>query len=128
MAERPMPAVGPRPPEPPLDEPKTDPGAVVTKGDLKKSLRINEVWTVMVAIATAAAALLGGYALFISRAEAAGEAAAKKVAERQNALEESQKEVREDVRALYRAVMYRQPQERLEHAPLVPPPHDGGRP
>jgi hypothetical protein len=94
----------------------------VTKNVLKKALRVNEIWTVLVAIATAGAALIGGYTLFIAKAEAAGAEAAAKVAKRQDAVEESQKEVREDVRALYRAVMYRQPQERLEK----PLPKDGG--
>jgi hypothetical protein len=116
----------PRPPSPPDEEPKTDPSAPVTKGDLKKSLRLNEVWTVLVAVATAAAALLGGYALFISKAEAAGQEAAKKVAERQDKLEESQKEVKLDMRDLYKAVMYGKRSERLERPPVDLPARDAG--
>lgn len=96
----------------------------VTKTALRHALRLNEIWTVIVAIVTAGAALIGGYTLFITKAEAAGEKAAAKVSERQDKVEESQKEVREDMRALYRAVMYRQPQERLEK-PL--PLKDGGQ-
>jgi hypothetical protein len=95
----------------------------VTRAVFQKALRLNEMWTVLVAIVAAGGALIGGYTIFISRAEAAGEKAAAKVAERQDKVEESQKEVREDMRAIYRAVMYRQPQERLEKPAPV---KDGG--
>lgn len=121
MSDRPKPS--PRPPTPLPDEPGTDPHALVTNGDMKKSLRANELFTMVTAIIAAGAALIVGYAVFISKAEAAGEKAAAAVAQDVARVKEDQNEVRQDVRALYRAVMYRQPQERLER-PL--PEKDAG--
>lgn len=97
------------------DPPRHDTAEMpVTKAVMRSALRVNEVWTVIVAIATAAGALLAGYALFISKAEAAGEKAAEAVSVRQTALEQSQKDVKLDMRDLYRAVMYGKRSKRLE--------------
>jgi uncharacterized oligopeptide transporter (OPT) family protein len=108
--------VPPPAPSPQLPEPSRHDTAEVpvTKGEMKKAFTLNEIWTVIVAFATAGAALIGGYALFIEKAEAAGRKAAESVAEELAKVKADQSETREDMRALYRAVMYRQPQERLE--------------
>lgn len=95
----------------------------VLKKDMKRAFRFNEAYTLLVALATAGAALLGGYKVFISEARAAGAEEAKQVSKRQDKVEANQDEVRLDMRALYQAVITRQPQERLEKPlPLV----DGG--
>lgn len=93
----------------------------VLRGDMRRAFRLNELYTVLIAVLTAAGALLGGYKMFVSEARAAGAEEAKSVADRiskvekaQERLEKSQDEVREDIRSLYRATLYRQPQERLE--------------
>lgn len=108
-------------------EPGTDPEMKmpVTQKQMRREFRINEWWTFFVAVATAGAALLGGYAIFISKAEAAGKKAAAEVAARQDRVEERQKNVELDVRDLYKAIMYRQRSERLERAPAEPA-KDGG--
>lgn len=123
MTEKPKPS--PRPPEPLFEEPGTDPGAPVTKREMRRSFRVNEVYTVIVAISTAAAALIGGYKLFVSEAKAAGEEAAKAAAKKADDVAAEQLELRQDVRALYRTVLTGRPQERLEK-PL--PAKDGGVP
>lgn len=101
----------------------------VTMGTMQKAFRLNEIWTFIVAVATAGAALLGSYTLFIDKAEAAGRKEAETVKEevRQlreevQAMKDDNGELKKDVRALYRAVMTRQPQDRLEK------PIDGGTP
>src|SRR6185369_2315182 len=104
------------------DAPRHDTAEMpVTKAVMRSALRVNEVWTVIVAIATAAGALLAGYALFISKAEAAGEKAAAEVSKRQDKLEAAQSDIRADVRELYKAVVYGRRSERLEAPP------DGGK-
>lgn len=51
----------------------------VTKGEMRRSFRLNEVYTLLVAVATAAAALLGAYRLYVSEARAAGAEEAARV-------------------------------------------------
>ncbi|MEK7178557.1 MAG: hypothetical protein AAB721_02805 [Patescibacteria group bacterium] len=121
VSEGPLPS--PKVPAPADEEPGTDPNLPVTKREMRRSFRVNEVYTVIVAIATAAAALLGGYRLFVSEARAAGEDAAKSAEKKANEVAAEQLEVRQDVRALYRAVLTGRPQERLEQPLPVP---DGG--
>jgi len=100
-------------------EPGTDPEMKmpVSKKDMKRAFRLNEVYTFVIAIVTAAVAVIVGYRVFISEAKAAGVEAAKELVKRVDVIEENQKEVRQDVRALYRAVMTKQPQPRLEKDP-----------
>lgn len=93
----------------------------VSKGEMRKAFRANEVWTFIVAVATAGAALIGGYTLFVAKAEAAGAKKAEAVSEDVIKLREEVKDIKDaqgetqkDVRALYRAVMTGQRQERLE--------------
>lgn len=98
----------------------------VSKKDMKKAFRFNEIYTVVVAVVTAAVAVIVGYRVFISEAKAAGKEAAQVVAERQDKLETKQTEVQLDMRDLYKAVMYGRRSERLEREP-VENPKDGGR-
>lgn len=119
-------------PQPPSNPPdRHDTAEVpVTKGEMKKAFKVNEIWTVLVAAATAGAALLGAYTLFIDKAEAAGrKEAAEAVKEAREAKEIAKAalaqgdEIQKDTRALYRATLYRERQERLEQPPPV---RDGG--
>jgi hypothetical protein len=112
--------------DPNADEPKTDPAMrlPVSKKEMRKAFKINEIWTFVVAVATAGAALLTGYALFISKAEAAGEKKAESVAKelvetnkRMDKVEAQQAEVRLDMRDLYKATLYGKRSERLEKPP-----------
>lgn len=116
-------------PQPPVSAERTDDEAKaesarhdtaeipVTVGDMRKAFRINELWTVLVAIAAAGAAVLGAYRVFISEARAAGVETASSIERRMDVVEAAQKDVQLDMRSLYRAVLTGQRQERLEKAP-----------
>lgn len=96
----------------------------VLRGDMKKAFRVNEVFTVFVAIVTAAGALIGGYKMFVSEARAAGAAEAAEAKRTAQEAKDMVTEVRLDVRALYLHQLNGQRQDRLE-APL--PSRDAGR-
>lgn len=120
MSETPAPVESPKHPEPP----RHDTGEVpVTKGEMKKALTRNEIWTFIVAVATAAAALLGGYTLFIDKAEAAGRKEAAEARKEAHAALEQGNDLKQDMRDLYKAVMYGKKSERLEAPPTA---RDGG--
>jgi hypothetical protein len=102
----------------------------VTRGAMRKAFRINEVFTFLVAALTAIAAVFGAYKLLLNEAAAAGERASGPLIKRVETLEQNDKqrsedihEVQTDIRALYKAVMTKQPQERLEKPA---PAKDGG--
>lgn len=100
----------------------------VTVGVMRRAFRINEIWTVMVAFFVATAAVFGAYKVLLGEAQAAGAEAAAKVETRVLALEQGQRQSREDVhelakdiRELYRVVPRVRDSKRLEQ-PLA----DGG--
>lgn len=102
------------------DAPRHDTAEVpVTMGVMRRAFRINEVFTFLVAVGAAIAAVLGVYRLVLSEAAAAGRDATSSFEKRVTALELEQPEIRKDVRSLYRAVLTGQRQDRLEQ-PLPP--------
>lgn len=112
-------------PQVPRDEsPRHDTAEVpVTTGVMRRAFRLNEIYTLIVAVLASGAALLGGYRVFISEARAAGKEEAAAVEKRTTALEGGQTEMQKDVRALYFVILTGKKSERLEQ-PL--PLRDGG--
>ena len=60
----------------------------VTRGEMRRSFRVNEIWTFLVACGVAMAAVMGVYRLAISEAAAAGREAAEPVIQRVAVLEQ----------------------------------------
>lgn len=121
----------PRPPAPPLDEPKTDPAIRIVKKSMRKELNWQgaklTIMTSVVAVGTA----FGAYRVVLSEAAAQTDAGVRVHEQRIVTLEQQQQqtrtdlhEVQTDIRSLYKAVLTGQRQERLEK-PL--PAVDGGR-
>lgn len=121
----------PRPPAPPLDEPKTDPAIRIVKKSMRKELNWQgaklTIATTVIAIGTA----FGAYRVVLSEAAAQTDAGVRVHEQRIVTLEQQQKETRSDlhelqmdIRELYRVMPRRHDSERLEK-PL--PAVDGGQ-
>lgn len=121
----------PRPPAPPLDEPKTDPAIRIVKKSMRKELSWQgaklTIATTVIAIGTA----FGAYRVVLSEAAAQTDAGVRVHEQRIVTLEQQQKETRSDlhelqmdIRELYRVMPRRHDSERLEK-PL--PAVDGGQ-
>lgn len=95
----------------------------VLRKDMKRAFRFNEVYTVIVAVVTAAVAVLVGYKVFVSEARAAGAEEAEKAKKTADAALKQGDELAVDMRELYKAFMYGKKSERLEQPPA---PRDGG--
>ena len=123
----PPPAATPKPPEPDRHDTAEMP---VTKGEMRRSFRINEVFTFVVAALTAIGAVFGAYRLLLSEAEAAGEKGAARAEQRIVTLEQQRRQDRDDMHELQKDIreLYRVMPRVRDSARLEKPLGDGGSP
>lgn len=115
-------------------EDQTDPKLRAYREDAEeregRMIRTAKAMAVLVGLVTAVVVPLGGFAVWVlGRAEAAGADAGRKLEEHKSESAQAHRQMREDthevqmdVRALYKALMTKKPQPRLERPP------DGGEP
>jgi cytochrome c-type biogenesis protein CcmH/NrfG len=121
--------------DPPGDARLEDTGEhPATRGEMRRAFRINEIFTFLVASMTAVGAVFGAYKLLLSEARAEADAGVAVHESRIKALEQQVPQLREEVyqgrldtQALYKALMERKRQDRLEKPPPKPT-LDGGSP